>query len=176
MGSERLRGPHDSRDSGVSSGSSQDYGDCTPTTEKSLIFPSRYSVGNRVSLDRQSVQFSQLVRKLSEVEGIVPNIVMKSSVDEGVCIEEPSSKQLVDDPNATDLYSVHSNQDGSWRHTHQLSQGSTFDSVSLGRSMSIASPGTEQIPYQYPSEHNVESSSYAKANIQQVVYPSTQSG
>ena len=176
MGSERLRGPHDSRDSGVSSGSSQDYGDCTPTTEKSLIFPSRYSVGNRVSLDRQSVQFSQLVRKLSEVEGIVPNIVMKSSIDEGVCIEEPSSKQLVDDPNATDLYSVHSNQDGSWRHTHQLSQGSTFDSVSLGRSMSIASPGTEQIPYQYPSEHNVESSSYAKANLQQVIYPPTQSG
>ncbi len=32
-------GPHDSRDSGVSSGSSQDYGECTPPVEKALAFP-----------------------------------------------------------------------------------------------------------------------------------------
>ena len=177
MGSERVRGPHDSRDSGVSSGSSQDYGECTPTTEKSLIFPSRHSFGNRVSLDRQSVQFSQLVRKLSEVEGIVPNILMKTSIDEGVCTEE-TTRQLPDDQQSTDQIQMNSNPDGSWRPTHQLSEGSTFDSVSLDRSCSIASPLTEQLPYHCSTEPPIEEESkYTKHNIQQVgKYPSAQSG
>ena len=175
MGSERVRGPHDSRDSGVSSGSSQDYGDFTPTTEKSLIFPSRYSVGNRVSLDRQSVQFSQLVRKLSEVEGIVPNILMKTSIDEGVCIDE-SSKQFPEDPNLQDQMQISSNPDGSWKTQHQLSQGSTFDSISLDRSCSVASPVLEQLPYHCPIESTQESSDCNEKNLVQSSYLTVQSG
>ena len=175
MGSERVRGPHDSRDSGVSSGSSQDYGDFTPTTEKSLIFPSRYSVGNRVSLDRQSVQFSQLVRKLSEVEGIVPNILMKTSIDEGVCIDE-SSKHFTEDPNMSDQMQINSNPDGGWKPHHQLSQGSTFDSISLDRSCSMASPVTEQLPYHGPNETTQESTSCNERNIHQASYSAVQSG
>lgn len=175
MESERVSGPHDSRDSGVSSGSSQDYGGFTPTTEKSIIFPSRYSFGNRVSLDRQSVQFSQLVRKLSEVEGIAPNILMKTSIDEGVCIEEPS-KYLPDDPYSRDQMQLNTNFEGSWKPQHQLSQGSTFDSVSMDRSCSIVSPITEQLPYHCPTESTQESTSYAEKNNQQNTYPSGQSG
>ena len=175
MGSERIRGPHDSRDSGVSSGSSQDYGDFTPTTEKSLIFPSRYSVGNRVSLDRQSVQFSQLVRKLSEVEGIVPNILMKTSIDEGVCIEE-STKQFAEDQNLQDQMQISTNPDGSWKHHHQLSQGSTFDSISLDRSCSMASPVTEQLPYQCQTESTQESSGCSEKSLQPSSYSTVQSG
>ena len=219
IGSERVRVPHDSRDSrdsGVSSGSSQDYGDCTPTTEKSLIFPPRYSIGNRVSIDRQSVQFSQLVRKLSEIEGIVPNIPMKTSIDEGIYVEEPS-KQLVDDPAFSDQTQTTTNPEHGfissgqfpiddstpnaltftapshisslkqptisaknqfivWRPAHQLSQGSTFDSVSLDRSCSIASPSTEQLPHTCPVEHAQDASNYIQTTNQQPSYPSGQSG
>jgi hypothetical protein len=78
------RGRNDSRDSGVSSVSSQDYDLSTPPVEKNLIFP-RFPTPRT---DRPSVPFSQLVRKLSEIEGITPNInpnVMgKTSLDEGV--------------------------------------------------------------------------------------------
>jgi hypothetical protein len=79
---ERLpHGRHDSRDSGVSSGSSQDYGECTPTAEKSLMFP-RFPATS----DRPTVPMSQLVRKLSEVEGPTQTKLAghKISVDEGV--------------------------------------------------------------------------------------------
>ena len=74
---------NDSKDSGVSSGSSQDYSDLsTPPVEKTLMFP-RFPTPRT---DRPSVPFSQLVRKLSEVEGITPNINIvpgKTSLDEG---------------------------------------------------------------------------------------------
>lgn len=92
-GSSGTRGRNDSRDSGVSSGSSQDYGECTPPVEKTLIFP-RFPTPRT---DRPSVPFSQLVRKLSEVEGITPNIsgVMcnKTSFDEGVELFESELEQ-----------------------------------------------------------------------------------
>ena len=73
---------NDSKDSGVSSGSSQDNDLATPPIEKTLIFP-RFPTPRT---DRPSVPFSQLVRKLSEVEGIPPNIniIGKTSLDEGI--------------------------------------------------------------------------------------------
>ena len=45
--------------------------------------------------DRPSVPFSQLVRKLSEVEGIPPNIniIGKTSLDEGVDVFENNENQ-----------------------------------------------------------------------------------
>lgn len=111
------RGPHDSRDSGVSSGSSQDYGECTPPVEKSLVFP-RFPT--RVgSSDRPTVPFSQLVRKLSEVEGIMPNIALKTSLDEGVDIDNSSESAL------SDAGSFHTRRP-------KLSQLASFDSASLG--------------------------------------------
>jgi len=76
----KIHGRHDSRDSGVSSGSSQDYGECTPTSEMTLMFP-RFPAAS----DRPCVPMSQLVRKLSEVEGPVKGVPgNKMSVDEGV--------------------------------------------------------------------------------------------
>ena len=81
------RARNDSRDSGVSSGSSQDYDLVTPPVEKNLIFP-RFPTPRA---DRPSVPFSQLVRKLSEVEGITMpniNIMGKTSLDEGVDVFE----------------------------------------------------------------------------------------
>lgn len=84
-------GPSDSRDSGVSSngGGSQDCGEITPTMEnKGFAHFQRFPVTRSTSgSDRTSVQFSQLVRKLSEVEGISPSNILKSmktSIDEGV--------------------------------------------------------------------------------------------
>ena len=79
-GWSRLPGPHDSRDSGVYSAydSSQDYGsEYSPQVEsKALVFPG--SMHGRPSggmgEQRPSVPLSQLVRKLSEVEGIMPNM------------------------------------------------------------------------------------------------------
>ena len=55
--------------------------------EKPFIFP-WFPTPNRT--DRPSVPFSQLVRKLSEVEGIPPNIniIGKTSLDEGVEVFE----------------------------------------------------------------------------------------
>ena len=77
-GWSRLPGPHDSRDSGVYSAydSSQDYGsEYSPQVEsKALVFPMGHgSHGGRME-QRPSVPLSQLVRKLSEVEGIMPNM------------------------------------------------------------------------------------------------------
>ena len=76
----------------------QDYGECTPTAEKNLIFP-RFPA----SSDRPSLPMSQLVRKLSEVEGISPsshnarvNAVLKTSLDEGVSLDIDDSQQLID--------------------------------------------------------------------------------
>jgi len=58
--------------------------------ERQVIFP-RLGKGTGGSVERrESVQFSQLVRKLSEVEGINPNHIlrsMKTSIDEGVELE-----------------------------------------------------------------------------------------
>ena len=76
----------------------QDYGECTPTAEKNLIFP-RFPA----SSDRPSLPMSQLVRKLSEVEGISPTThnarvnaaVLKTSLDEGVSVDiDDSQSQL----------------------------------------------------------------------------------
>jgi len=87
LSSPSSREPSDSRDSGVSAGSSQDCGEITPTVERQVIFP-RLGKGTGGSVERrESVQFSQLVRKLSEVEGINPSHIlrsMKTSIDEGV--------------------------------------------------------------------------------------------
>ena len=49
----------------------------------------------RLLTDRPSVPFSQLVRKLSEVEGIPPNIniIGKTSLDEGVDVFENNENQ-----------------------------------------------------------------------------------
>ena len=87
---------NDSKDSGVSSGSSQDYDLATPPIEKTLIFP-RFPNTTRASADRPSVGFSQLVRKLSEVEGITPNINImgKTSLDEGVEVFETDKKGIL---------------------------------------------------------------------------------
>ena len=91
---------NDSRDSGVSSGSSQDYDLTTPPIEKALIFPI-FPPRNIHNPDKPSIPFSQLVRKLSEVEGITPNINLmgggnKTSLDEGVGLEvaDPNSPHL----------------------------------------------------------------------------------
>ena len=65
-GWSRLPGPHDSRDSGVYSGSSQDYGE-SPVVEKALVFPVRFPGNGGGGEQRPSVPLSQLVRKLSEV-------------------------------------------------------------------------------------------------------------
>ena len=86
---------NDSKDSGVSSGSSQDYDLATPPIEKTLIFP-RFPSAR--STERPSVGFSQLVRKLSEVEGITPNINImagKTSLDEGVDVYETDKKGIL---------------------------------------------------------------------------------
>lgn len=115
---DRTRGPHDSRDSGVSTGSSQDYGECTPPIEKSLGFP-RFPA--RVgSSDRPSVPIYQVMRKLSEVEGIAPsNMMLRSSVDEGVEFEHGSESAL------SDLGSAQARR-------QTLSHMASFDSSSLG--------------------------------------------
>lgn len=84
LSSPSSREPYDSRDSGVSAGSSQDCGEITPTMEKQVAFP---RIGKGSVERKESVQFSQLVRKLSEVEGINPSHIlrsMKTSIDEGV--------------------------------------------------------------------------------------------
>lgn len=90
LSSPSSREPYDSRDSGVSAGSSQDCGEITPTVERQVVFP-RIGKGSVGSVERrESVQFSQLVRKLSEVEGINPSHIlrsMKTSIDEGVELE-----------------------------------------------------------------------------------------
>ena len=96
-----LGGPWDSRDSGVSSGSSQDCGggELTPTVEhssKQLLpaFPPLVNGGPLKSTQPAAVeatQFNKLVRKLSEVEGIDHRTLLRSmtrtSVDEGVELE-----------------------------------------------------------------------------------------
>lgn len=99
---DRPLNAHDSRDSGVSSGSSQDYGESTPPVEKNLHFP-RFPA----QTDRPTVPMSQLVRKLSEVEGIT--VAVKSSVDEGVDVSDSSERP-------------------------RLGQLASFDSASLGSS------------------------------------------
>ena len=83
--------PQLSRDSGVSggSGSSQDTGDVSPAPSSSstTTFTSTASSSSSRPGKRDSVQFSTLVRKLSEVEGINPSHIlrcMKTSIDEGV--------------------------------------------------------------------------------------------
>jgi len=84
---------HDSKDSGVSS---QDYGECTPTTEKNLMFP---RVPLPPTTERSSNIMSQLVRKLSEVEGPAKGQGTKVSVDEGVSIDtEEGSEAARSDP------------------------------------------------------------------------------
>jgi len=87
LSSPASREPSDSRDSGISAGSSQDCGEVTPTVERQIIFPRIGKTGVGSIERRETVQFSQLVRKLSEVEGINPNRIlrsMKTSIDEGV--------------------------------------------------------------------------------------------
>lgn len=113
-------GRHDSRDSGVSSGSSQDYGECTPTAEKNLNFP-RFPA----SSDRPSLPMSQLVRKLSEVEGISPsshvvNAVLKTttSIDEGVTVD-------MDEP--AEMPPLQQQQ----QHMQKSQKSSSFDSANL---------------------------------------------
>ena len=92
-------GPHDSRDSGVSSGSSQDYSECTPTLEQK-IFPR-----NRVSFDTAVQQYSELARKLSEVEGIAPaKLLMKTSFDEGVVSDEKDQEPHFARGNSAESY------------------------------------------------------------------------
>ena len=91
-GTKRAKERNDSKDSGVSSGSSQDYDLSTPPVEKPYIFP---WFPSQSRTDRPSVPFSQLVRKLSEVEGIPPkvNIIGKTSLDEGVEVFENAADQ-----------------------------------------------------------------------------------
>ena len=71
----------------------------TPTGEKNLIFP-RFPA----SSDRPSLPMSQLVRKLSEVEGISPSshnarvgAVLKTSLDEGVAVDIDDPQLLLHD-------------------------------------------------------------------------------
>ena len=93
MPGKRAKERNDSKDSGVSSGSSQDYDLSTPPVEKPYIFP--WFPTPRT--DRPSVPFSQLVRKLSEVEGIPPkvNIIGKTSLDEGVEVFENENQRIL---------------------------------------------------------------------------------
>jgi hypothetical protein len=84
-----LGGPWDSRDSGVSSGSSQDCGELTPTLEHG--HPAFMASSAKGSGGTEATQFSKLVRKLSEVEGIDHRTLLRSmtrtSIDEGVDLE-----------------------------------------------------------------------------------------
>ena len=80
-------GRGESSDSGVSSGSQEcgDYVGCPPPTSTPL---------HPLQRQRDSAQFSTLVRKLSEVEGLSPSSILRSvktSVDEGVEVDFPDS-------------------------------------------------------------------------------------
>ena len=92
----------ESSDSGVSSGS-QDCGETTPTlshppvcgpTQSSTLSQSRVVKRDGANVNTNHSQFSTLVRKLSEVEGINPSHIlrsMKTSIDEGVELDYPDS-------------------------------------------------------------------------------------
>ena len=107
----------------------------TPTGEKNLIFP-RFPA----SSDRPSLPMSQLVRKLSEVEGISPSshnarvgAVLKTSLDEGVAVD-------IDDPQLLHDYQLQQQQQQhqyqQHHHLHAKSEkispkALSFDSASL---------------------------------------------
>ena len=107
----------------------QDYGECTPPVEKCLVFPRFPSrVG---SSDRPQVPFSQLVRKLSEVEGIMPsnfaamaqanNANNPSSIDEGVDADNAGGGNNSSESALSEAF-----------RRPKLSQLASFDSASLG--------------------------------------------
>ena len=88
----------ESSDSGVSSGS-QECNDIIPSP--SSVHPGTLPLMTRRNQEGvsniNSSQFSTLVRKLSEVEGINPSHIlrsMKSSIDEGVELDYPDSDSL----------------------------------------------------------------------------------
>ncbi|XP_040580561.1 uncharacterized protein [Lepeophtheirus salmonis] len=142
------RGPYDSRDSGVSSGSSQDYGEITPPVhEKS--FPSRFhELSSREAASSSSENpFSQLVRKLSEVER-PPSI--KSSEDEGVEFDEEGHSQSL---NISELqfpsyYSTTSLEDN---EGSQVSIQKTYKSVAPFEVVDASSNFTQSLPSCSPS-------------------------
>jgi len=121
----------ESRDSGVSAGNSQDCGDITPTVDRQVVFPriTKSSVG---SVDRrESVQFSQLVRKLSEVEGINPSHIlrsMKTSIDEGV--ELDYSDPTISDSGSSGAASTAPSS--IWTESTSTSQTSSTGGLSFG--------------------------------------------
>jgi len=123
------REPSDSRDSGVSAGSSQDCGEITPTLDRQVIFP-RIGKGSIGSMERrETVQFSQLVRKLSEVEGINPSHIlrsMKTSIDEGVELDysDPTISESGSSGNASTAPS------SIWTESTSTSQTSSMSGLS----------------------------------------------
>ncbi len=118
----------------------QDYGEMTPTGEKNLIFP-RFPA----SSDRPSLPMSQLVRKLSEVEGISPSshnarvgAVLKTSIDEGVAVDIDDPQVLLDyqQQHQQQQYQQQQHQYQQHHHLHAKSdkispKASSFDSASL---------------------------------------------
>eukprot|EP00093_Oithona_nana_P014151 14151.XXX_325040_330751_1 [CDS] Oithona nana genome sequencing. len=133
---------NDSKDSGVSSGSSQDYDLATPPIEKTLIFP-RFPSAR--STERPSVGFSQLVRKLSEVEGITPNINImagKTSLDEGVDVYETDKKGILQKQN------VRSFESSSGAHSYGAIAQKAFAATAPSSQTSSCFTSTESYPYE----------------------------
>lgn len=135
---------NDSKDSGVSSGSSQDYDLSTPPIEKTLIFP-RFPTPRT---DRPSVPFSQLVRKLSEVEGITPNINIvgsnKTSLDEGVEVFESSdnnSRKLLQHQTVRSF-------EGQQSHSYGALAQKAFAATAPSSQTSSCFTSTESYPYE----------------------------
>jgi hypothetical protein len=130
----------------------QDYGECTPTAEKNLIFP-RFPA----SSDRPSLPMSQLVRKLSEVEGISPSShnarvsgVIKTSLDEGVGVDIDDPQLLLDFQQQQQQLHLHA-------HSERITpKASSFDSASLtscgsGGMLLTGIDGTERATRYYSS-------------------------
>ncbi len=155
---------NDSKDSGVSSGSSQDYDLSTPPVEKTLIFP-RFPTPRT---DRPSVPFSQLVRKLSEVEGITPNINIvgggsstKTSLDEGVVTDVFNNE--ANDQNTKKIL-LHQNQhvrsfegnQGCQSHSYGALAQKAFAATAPSSQTSSCFTSTESYPYESLDENSVQ--------------------
>ena len=106
----------------------QDYGECTPPVEKSLVFP----VG---SGQRPSVPLSQLVRKLSEVEGIMPSMPLQLAAAATSAAQQGSLDEGVGDivpppPPSAESFET-AMQSGQQRQRPKLSKLSSFECASL---------------------------------------------
>jgi len=148
----------ESSDSGVSGGGSQDCGDITPTVPNSTqMFTMTPSGGQQRMTSSNmgknydpsmtnvtSAQFSTLVRKLSEVEGINPNHIlrsMKTSIDEGVEVDYP-------DTGSSDSSHTHWTSDSQTSSVGRLSSSGSGSGVpSSGEACSSNYPSFENFSY-----------------------------